>query len=101
MNPYLVVTILLLLVAHVHCYDLDNLKQCCDKNVTLYSASKTCDNGKPLSLKCPLSETLVFLDRQYVISEDSLGVYVDTFQPDTIIREPKLVPIFHQFIFIF
>lgn len=96
MDLYLLETILILLVAHSHSYDLDNLKQCCDKNVTLYSASKTCDNGKAISLKCPLSDTLVFLDRQYVITEDASGVYVDTFQPDTIIREPKLVFFINQ-----
>lgn len=91
MDLYLLETILILLVAHSHSYDLNNLKQCCDKNVTMFSASRTCDNGKPIPLKCPRSETLVFLERQYVITEDASGVYVDTFQHDSIIREPKLV----------
>lgn len=73
-----------------HEFHISDLRQCCPRNRSVLSSS-LCGGGRAPNITCNDTKPLLSFDNQFLISEDYVGVYVDIFEPDSIIREPQYV----------
>lgn len=84
--PFLLICILELKLAK-------GVLQCCDANEIISNDKKFCSNGKNVTVVCNRYTLLISKEwgsyNDYLIANDSEGIYLDVFSAGYIIREPK------------